>query len=206
MEDNPGHPKAVSGLRIGGNIVNVHGFLGPDLAGLEGLTIDERVGLARADAVGIDADGKEAEEGEARLLLGHVDGVGIRKQGEPVVLRKVFEERFRVDRVRVKGAIPHFTELLEGERGAETFGQMKVPIPRRDAPLLPIEPAGVLFNRGPDILRRQREAGSQSVHGARDVHADQDAPDIEDDGAKLGDSHSLFAFRTGSDAGAAVVG
>ena len=79
MEDNPGHPKAVSGLRIGGNIVNVNGFLGADLAGLEGLTIDERVGLARADAVGIDTDGKEAEEGEARLLLGHVDGVSIRE-------------------------------------------------------------------------------------------------------------------------------
>jgi len=56
-----------------------NGFLGPDLAGLEGFTVDERIGLAGADAVGIDADGKEAEEGETGLFIGHVDRVGIRK-------------------------------------------------------------------------------------------------------------------------------
>ena len=79
LEDDPGHPEALSGLRVGGNIVNINGFLGPDLAGLEGFTVDERVGLAGADAVGIDTDGKEAEEGEAGLIIGHVDWVGVRK-------------------------------------------------------------------------------------------------------------------------------
>ena len=79
LEDDPGHPEALSGLRVGGNIVNINGFLGPDLAGLEGFTVDERVGLAGADAVGIDTDGKEAEEGEAGLIIGHVDRVGVRK-------------------------------------------------------------------------------------------------------------------------------
>src|SRR5216684_5382385 len=64
FEDDSRHPEALSGLRVGGNIVNINGFLGPDLAGLEGFTVDERVGLAGADAVGIDTDGKEAEEGE----------------------------------------------------------------------------------------------------------------------------------------------
>jgi len=79
LEDDPGHAKALSRLNISSNIVNVNGFLGPDLAGLEGLTIDDRVGLASADAVGVDTDGKEAEKGEARLLIGHVDGVGVRE-------------------------------------------------------------------------------------------------------------------------------
>src|SRR5712692_10610038 len=82
---------------------------------------------------------------------------------------------------------------------------MKVPVPGRNAPLLPIEPARVLFDRGPHNLRRKREAGSQSVHGAGDVHADQNAANIEDDGAELGRRHSLFALRPGSGAGAAIL-
>src|SRR5216684_1158990 len=83
---------------------------------------------------------------------------------------------------------------------------MKVPVARRNAPLLPIEPARVLFDCRPDLLRSQREAGSQAVHGAGDIHAEQDAADIEDDGAELADCHALSAFRTGSGAGAAVTG
>ncbi len=54
-------------------------------------------------------------------------------------------------------------------------------------------------------MRRKREAGSQSVHGAGDVHADQNAANIEDDGAELGRRHSLFALRPGSGAGAAII-
>jgi hypothetical protein len=77
LEDDSGHAQALGGLRIGGNIININGFLGPDVAGLEGCAVDEGVGLASADAVRINADGKEAEEGEARLLMGHVDGVGV---------------------------------------------------------------------------------------------------------------------------------
>jgi hypothetical protein len=79
LEDDPGHAKALSGLRVGGNIVNINGFLSPDFAGLEGFAVNKRVGLAGADMEGIDADWKEAKEREAGLIIGHVDGVGIRK-------------------------------------------------------------------------------------------------------------------------------
>src|ERR1700694_1991405 len=83
---------------------------------------------------------------------------------------------------------------------------MKVPVPGRNAPLLPIEPARVPFDRGPNILWRERQACSQPVHGPGNVHADQDAADIEDDGAELGGSHSLFALCAGSGGGALVTG
>ncbi len=121
LENDASHPKATSGLRVGGNVVNINGFPSPDLASLQGLAIDNRIGLARANAIGIDPDGKEAKEGETDLLMGHVDRVGIRKQREAVVPREILKERFRMDRIRVKGAIPNLAELVEGERSAETF-------------------------------------------------------------------------------------
>src|SRR6266481_2802220 len=78
LKDDSRHPEALSGFRVGGNIVNINGFLGPDLAGLEGFPVDGRVRLARTNPIGIDTNGKEAEKGEAGLFIGHVDGVGIR--------------------------------------------------------------------------------------------------------------------------------
>ena len=77
-KDDSRHPKTLSCFRVGGNIININGFLGLDLAGLEGFLIDDRFGLARTDPIGIDTDGKQAEEREASLSMGHVDGVGIR--------------------------------------------------------------------------------------------------------------------------------
>src|SRR5260370_40966227 len=77
---------------------------------------------------------------------------------------------------------------------------MKVPVTWRDTPLLPIEPARVLLDRGPHFFRRKREADSQAVLDAGDVHAYQDASDIEDDGAELRGCHGLFslcAWRSG---------
>ena len=86
LEDDSCHPKTLSRFRVGGNVVNINGFPSSDFAGLKGCTIDDWVGLAGADAVGVDAGGKEAKEGEARLLMGHVDGVGVGKQAEAVIL------------------------------------------------------------------------------------------------------------------------
>ena len=94
LEDNSCHPKVSGRLRVGGNVVNINGFRSPDFAGAKSLAINSRVGLACADAVGIDAVGKEAEEWETRLLLGHVDGVRVGKQSEAIVLRKFLQERF----------------------------------------------------------------------------------------------------------------
>src|SRR5437879_10378958 len=77
-KDDSRHAEALSSLGIGGNVININRFLGLDLAGLEGFAIDDRVRLACADPIGIDADRKEAEKGEPGLFMGHVDGVGTR--------------------------------------------------------------------------------------------------------------------------------
>jgi hypothetical protein len=69
LEGDGGHAEASSRLRIGGNVVYVYGLLGLHLSSLEGGAVDERVGLAGADKVGIDANGEEAEEGEAGVLV-----------------------------------------------------------------------------------------------------------------------------------------
>ena len=78
LKDDCRHPQALRGFGVGRNIVNINGFLGPDLAGLEGFSVDDRVRFARANAIGIDTNGKEAEKGEAGLFMGHVDGIGVR--------------------------------------------------------------------------------------------------------------------------------
>src|SRR2546427_1780007 len=79
---------------------------------------------------------------------------------------------------------------------------MDVPIVRRNTSLLPIQPMRIIFDGGPHLLRRQRQPGSQASHGARDVNADQDAANIEDDSAELGDYHGLITFWMGIGAGA----
>ena len=47
--------------------------------------------------------------------MGHVDGIGIRKQGQLVILGKVLQERLGMNGVGVQGAVPDFTELLESK-------------------------------------------------------------------------------------------
>ena len=79
LEDDPGHPKPLSRLRVSGNIVNIDGFLRTHSAGFEGFAVDEWVWLARANAVGIDPVRKKTEKGIASLCVGHVEGIGIGK-------------------------------------------------------------------------------------------------------------------------------
>src|SRR5258708_2006658 len=77
---------------------------------------------------------------------------------------------------------------------------------RRNTSLLPVQPVGIFFDGGPNLLRFQRQSRSQASHGARDVNAEQDAANIEDDGAELGDCHGLVALWMGSGFGASVAG
>src|SRR3989442_13136396 len=69
LEDDSRHPEALSGFHVGGNIVNINGFLGPDLAGLEAFPVDDGASLARATPMGIDTNGKEPVKGKAGRLL-----------------------------------------------------------------------------------------------------------------------------------------
>ena len=154
-KDDPSHPQALGSFRIGGNVIDIDGFLCPHPATLEGLAVDDWIRFTGSDAEGIDSDGKEAEEGKTRLFLRHVDGIGIRKKGQPVFFGEFFQERFGLDGVRVEGAIPDFGELFEGERGAKAFGYMKMPVTGRNPAFLPIGPSRVLFDGRPDFLWRE---------------------------------------------------
>jgi len=115
FEDNSGHPQAGGRLCVGRNVVDINGFLRPHLTSPKSLAVDDGVRFACADPVGIDANGEKAEEGEASFLMGHVDGIGIRKQGQLVILGKVLQERLGMNGVGVQGAVPDFTELLESK-------------------------------------------------------------------------------------------
>src|SRR5258707_2892203 len=81
---------------------------------------------------------------------------------------------------------------------------MKVPVRGRNAPLLPIHPTRVIFDRVPHLLSGERKTTSQAFHGAGDVHANQDLANIKDDSAELGVGHGLVALRTRRRAGAAL--
>ena len=116
LEDDASHAEAPRRFCIGGNIVDIDGLLRAHFAGFEGFSIDKRNRLASPYAEGVDASGKQSEEGEASFCMSHVQGVSIGKQGEAIVLGELFEERILVDRVGVESTIPDFAELLEIQR------------------------------------------------------------------------------------------
>src|SRR5260370_42142005 len=80
---------------------------------------------------------------------------------------------------------------------------MKRQVSGRNSALLQIEPTRVLFDGRPDFLRRERKTGSKAAGGAGNVHADQNASDIEDNGTDHVRRNGLFALGTG-DSGAAL--
>src|SRR5437899_10379928 len=68
-----------------------------------------------------------------------------------------------------------------------------MPVPWRNASLLPIQPVRIVLDGRPHFFGREREARSQPVHGARNIHANQNAVNVEDEGAKPCSCHRLFA-------------
>lgn len=95
----------------------------------------------------------------------------------------------------VEGAIPDFDELLEGELASQPPGDVKMPVARRHAAFLPVVPAGILFQGGPDFFGGERDAVGQAGHGAGDVHANEHAADVEDDRPEFGSGHDLEEHR-----------
>jgi hypothetical protein len=194
LENDTGHPEALGSFGIGGNVVNIYGFFRADFAGAERLSINERIGFAGADGARVNADVKQPEELEVGLHMGDVDRVGIRKNTQAVALPEFFQEGDILDRSWIEGAVPDFRELFEGERAAEPFGKVPVPLMGRQASFLPIRPTRIFLQGRPDFLGRKRDFLGQAAHGSRDIYADQDSADIEDDGSKLGGRHGLFTI------------
>jgi hypothetical protein len=75
--------------------------------------------------------------------------------------------------------------LFEREGAAETLAKMEVPVGRRYPALLPVRPAGIVFDGGPDLLRSEREVRGEPGHGAVNIHADEHTTDVKNDGAEL---------------------
>jgi len=204
-EDDSGHSQALSGSRVGSNVINIDGFLGADFAAAEGFAIDERIRLGSADTIGIDADRKKTEKGEAGLFVTHMNRIGIRKHCKAIVFGKLLQECDRREGFRVKGAIPDFCELFESKRGTEAICEVEVPVTGSDTSFLPIEPTGVFFNGFPDFLWGQWKATRETAQGAGDVHANQDAADIKNDGAEFTSRHRLLTLDTGDGSGSPLI-
>jgi hypothetical protein len=193
-EDESSHTEALRSFGVGRNVIDIDGFAGVHFAGAKCFSVDKRIWFTGADAKGIDANRKVPEKGETRLCAGHVKGVGIGKQGEAVVLGKPFEKGLRLDRFGGQNAIPSLFELFESERAAETLAEMKVPVLWRDPALLPVWPARIVFDDGPDFLRSELEVRGKPSHNAVNIHLDEDTADVEDNGAEVRGGHGLFSL------------
>ncbi len=199
LKGDSGHAQALRSFDVGWDIVNVEGFLGADLTGAKGFAEHERVRLAGAYPAGIDADGfgEVAKEIVSGFEMRDVDGVGIGKKAEAVALGKDFEEGVFMNGLGIEGTIPGLGELSEGEGCAEALGEVEVPIAGRDAAFLPIGPAGVIFDGGPDLRGRKRDALGKAFQRAAEIHTNEHAPDIENDGAQDRAGHGLFGLWFG---------
>jgi len=118
LEVDAGDAEALGGFDVGGDVVDVDGFVGGNLASAESLTINERLGFAGADGAGIDAHGlrKIFEETVGGFEFGDVDGVGVGEQTEAIFFRESGEERIFVNGFGDERGVPDRLELLEIER------------------------------------------------------------------------------------------
>ena len=66
----------------------------------------------------------------------------------------------------------------------EFLGEVRVPVARRQAPLLPILPVCVCFEFPDDLKMGQSIALSESSESTGQVDANDDAADIKDHGAR----------------------
>src|SRR5271157_514537 len=71
---------------------------------------------------------------------------------------------------------------------------MKIPVAGSHFPLLPVGPAGILFDSRPEFRWRERPPSREALHGPRDVYPDQNAADVEDNGAELSGRHGLVGL------------
>ena len=146
------------------DVINVQRFRSGDAESVERCLVDCRRGFARADAAGIDARREVASEQELAVQTRGMERVGIGKQGQAVLRAQPREQTFLENRVRIECAIPCRAEFLESERQSQASGEVSVPFKRRDSALLPVLPARVSLNRGPQLFRgrfrRRTDPGS----------------------------------------------
>ena len=97
----------------------------------------------------------------------------------------------------IESGIPNRGELFEVERNAEALTEVEMPIVRGNAAFLPIRPARIFFDGGPELFGSEGKTLSKADLGTLDINADQHASNIEDDGTDRSRSHTLALSRGG---------
>lgn len=77
LEYHAGHAEAPSGCSVSGNIIDVDGFLGADLADSEGFLVDDGIGFTGADAARVDPDRERSKEIVSLLHVSDVDRISV---------------------------------------------------------------------------------------------------------------------------------
>src|SRR5260221_5830935 len=103
--------------------------------------------------------------------------------------REGLKEIVGLKRRRIERAVPGEAKLFKLQWAAEALGNVQMPIVGRDAAFLPIVPARVFFDGGPEFGGRKRDALGKTLDGARHVNFYQNPTDIENHGAKRSTGH-----------------
>jgi len=148
------------------------------------MVINRRRGFARSYAAGVDARGEVANKWVRGLDMRHVDGIGIREQGEAAFCCQMFEQELWQDRGGIENAIPNRAEFFKAVRKTEFFREVGVPVARRHAAFLPIRPAHIRLQFPQNLHMVQAVAFAERSHGTRQIDADDDPADVKDHGAR----------------------
>jgi len=121
LELKAAHAKALSGLDIGRNVINIDGLLGRDFQGAESFPVNDRIRFAGTDDAGIDTRAEVGKKAVGGFEVADMDGVGVGEEGEAIPFGQLFKKGVFVNRGGVESAIPDFGELVEGEVPAKTL-------------------------------------------------------------------------------------
>src|ERR1700740_3636023 len=121
-----------------------------------------------------------------------MNGIGIRKQTQPVMFREAVQELVGEDRYGIQRRVPNVGEFLKIEGQAKALREVEMPVPRRHAPFLPVAPVRIVFDGGPKLFGREGKAVGEAHLGPTNIYAHENAADVEDYGAKLGGASHLL--------------
>src|SRR5215813_11707532 len=164
-------PQGSSRLYIFEDVVNEHGLRGLRVNGLEGGLKDHGRRLAGLHRTGIDAGcgRKESKKAECGFKVSYVDRFGIGKQRQALAAGQRDEQIVGLNWLGIERAVPGIAKPSEVERTAEALGDVAVPVVRRHPAFLPVRPARVGLDDGPELVRAERNAARQIGNGARNV-------------------------------------
>jgi len=196
---DPSEAKLPGRLYVCSDVINEDRLPCADFGGAHGLTVNKGVGLAGPNRAGIDAlpFGETLVEVISRFEIRNVDGVGVREENQAIAFGEFLEETQRVDWLGIESKIPCRGELLEAERHAQVLTQMEMPIVRGNAAFLPIRPARIFLDGGPQLFGSEGEALSEAELRPAKINAHQNAANIEDDRTDSGRTHALAVSRGG---------